>query len=85
MHSNAFTEDVEKVISFKKNKITSIRSAVVAEHSWAEGAIIYMVTYEIVGVVNFIKLSTFSLPIRIIFVKSIPKLFSIKYFTTLLL
>ena len=44
-----------------------------------------MVTYEIVGVVNFIKLSTFSLPIRIIFVKSIPKLFSIKYFTTLLL
>ena len=45
----------------------------------------YMVTYEIVGVVNFIKLSTFSLPIRIIFVKSIPKLFSIKYFTTLLL
>ena len=71
MHSNAFTADVEKVISFKKNKITSIRSAVVAEHSWAEGAIIYMVTYEIVGVVNFIKLSTFSLPIRIIFVKSI--------------
>ena len=44
-----------------------------------------MVTYEIVGVVNFIKLPTFSLPIRIIFVKSIPKLFSIKYFTTLLL
>ena len=44
-----------------------------------------MVTYEIVGVVNFLKLATFSLPIRSIFVKSIPKLFSIKYFITLLL
>ena len=39
----------------------------------------HMVTYEIVGVVNFLKISTFSLPIRSIFVKSIPKLFSIKY------
>ena len=45
----------------------------------------FMVTYEIVGVVNFLKISTFSLPIRSIFVKSIPKLSSIKYFTTLLL
>ena len=45
----------------------------------------HTVTYEIVGVVNFLKLATFSLPIRSIFVKSIPKLFSIKYFITLLL
>ena len=45
----------------------------------------HKVTYEIVGVVNFLKLATFSLPIRSIFVKSIPKLFSIKYFITLLL
>ena len=45
----------------------------------------YMVTYEIVGVVNFLKISTFSFSIRSIFVKSIPKIFLIKYFTTLLL
>ena len=48
-------------------------------------AVFHKVTYEIVGVVNFLKISTFSLPIKSIFVKSIPKLFSIKYFTTLLL
>ena len=63
----------------------SLCSSTQVMNSCALNIKLYMVTYEIVGVVDFIKLSTFSLPIRIIFVKSIPKLFSIKYFTTLLL